>query len=277
MTDIGPVCNDYTRGRCFRSNCRYAHIGQVQGSAQAEPCKDFQRGNCSRGLGCRYLHSGTDYQGNFDGGYGAGGGYEALATMQQLAYGYGAYAPPAAAYAPPPAAAYAPPVVYGAPPMSAYGGGYGGGGGAGGIETGVSSNREYCRDYQVGRCDRGAACKYVHEKEICVDWLRGNCERGQAECRYSHNKAEVEPCVDFTRGKCQRGDLCKYAHSTDPSLSAGGGYGFSQQYVQPQAAYQPQQQTYAGPQPRAAPSSSAAAPAAAEDTAEPAQQNVRSE
>jgi hypothetical protein len=46
-------CQDFRRGRCSRPDCRFEHIGEP---ARREVCSDFLRGRCARGRDCRFVH-----------------------------------------------------------------------------------------------------------------------------------------------------------------------------------------------------------------------------
>lgn len=95
---------------------------------------------------------------------------------------------------------------YGAP------GGYGGGGYGGGRPDDGG-----CRDFKMGRCSRGAECRFAHIKEVCGDFLKGRCSRGEL-CKFTHDKAGGPPCRDFLKGLCTRGDACRYHHYDNGSL-----------------------------------------------------------
>ena len=45
-----PLVQDFQRGDCFRSNCKYSHD-----ASKLQRCGDFQKGNCRR-ENCRYAH-----------------------------------------------------------------------------------------------------------------------------------------------------------------------------------------------------------------------------
>lgn len=74
-----PLCRDWQKGICNRSNCRFSHdplpplplpaqMTQLQGQQasmnggsiffprQFTPCRDFLQGKCHRGVECRYAH-----------------------------------------------------------------------------------------------------------------------------------------------------------------------------------------------------------------------------
>ena len=56
----------------------------------------------------------------------------------------------------------------------------------------------YCFDWQAGRCNRGASCRFSHDCDggagegppsaangVCFDWEQGSCSRGNS-CRFLH-------------------------------------------------------------------------------------------
>ncbi|CAI7884409.1 unnamed protein product [Closterium sp. NIES-53] len=56
------VCKDYARGRCSRSDCRFAHTSSTLGVEPSDEgdvvsvCNDFLRSRCARATSCRYFH-----------------------------------------------------------------------------------------------------------------------------------------------------------------------------------------------------------------------------
>eukprot|EP00927_Polykrikos_kofoidii_P057899 TRINITY_DN52133_c0_g1_i1.p1 TRINITY_DN52133_c0_g1~~TRINITY_DN52133_c0_g1_i1.p1 ORF type:complete len:299 (-),score=35.70 TRINITY_DN52133_c0_g1_i1:173-1069(-) len=83
----------------------------------------------------------------------------------------------------------------------------------------VLDTRNPCGDFRLGKCMRGASCKFSHGTallgapapgggEECADFKRNQCNRGD-QCKFLHT-SRIE-CGDFKRGCCLRDD-CKYAH-----------------------------------------------------------------
>jgi len=77
--------------------------------------------------------------------------------------------------------------------------------------------REACGDFKLGKCMRGAGCKFSHgvqvAAEACGDFKLGKCTRGSS-CKFSHSvQGGLEECADFKRGQCTRGDACKFFHA----------------------------------------------------------------
>lgn len=63
-----------------------------------------------------------------------------------------------------------------------------------------------CADWRLGRCNRGAACKYSHD--------------GLGSSAAGPSSASEEVCGDFKNGKCTRGTSCKFSHDIS-GLGAG--------------------------------------------------------
>lgn len=109
--------------------------------------------------------------------------------------------------------------------------------------------KEVCRNFLHGRCDRGVLCKFSHprsnsrgrssdsgrqrspvhapgrndntDRVVCRDFVRNMCKRGD-ECRFYHppnpeNKRQRSSwltfCHDFQNGHCSRSD-CRFFHIT---------------------------------------------------------------
>mmetsp|Transcript_94340 Transcript_94340/g.215840 ORF Transcript_94340/g.215840 Transcript_94340/m.215840 type:complete len:237 (-) Transcript_94340:119-829(-) len=90
---------------------------------------------------------------------------------------------------------------------------------------------------------RGSGCKFLHqgaeggaaggEREVCREFLQGRCDRGVV-CKFAHPGAEpVEVCRDFKIGRCDRGIGCRFSHDVGgltmggPMATMGGSYGLS--------------------------------------------------
>lgn len=88
---------------------------------------------------------------------------------------------------------------------------------------------DMCADFRMGKCNRGANCKFSHgddrlrnmpsepmvpmhavmgPRPVCGDWKAGKCMRGK-DCRFAH---EMPECADYKRGTCTRGADCRYVH-----------------------------------------------------------------
>eukprot|EP00928_Gymnodinium_smaydae_P063061 TRINITY_DN46759_c0_g1_i1.p2 TRINITY_DN46759_c0_g1~~TRINITY_DN46759_c0_g1_i1.p2 ORF type:complete len:282 (-),score=53.72 TRINITY_DN46759_c0_g1_i1:132-977(-) len=65
---------------------------------------------------------------------------------------------------------------------------------------------EKCADFRMGRCTRGATCKYVHD---------------MSQAPASGGFGEVEKCGDFKTGKCTRGASCKFSHDLGGASVSG--------------------------------------------------------
>jgi cleavage and polyadenylation specificity factor subunit 4 len=68
-----PVCYAFQKGECTRGDgCRFSHDPNAAAPVKSgAPCYAFQKGECSRGDGCRFSH---------DAGAAAGGGHKASGT-----------------------------------------------------------------------------------------------------------------------------------------------------------------------------------------------------
>ncbi|GJP29920.1 hypothetical protein CLOM_g20479 [Closterium sp. NIES-68] len=177
------VCKDYARGRCSRSDCRFAHTSSTLGVEATDEgdvvsvCNDFLRSRCARSTSCRYFHPPPHL-------------ISSLASKVGITLpGDGADMQSQQSFLPVPAPAF--PDVYGAP--SAYL--------AAAYPPMAPASRlftrpalEVCRDFLKGRCSRDAsACRYAHTNPnagdgnlvtVCQDFLKGRCER--PTCRYYH-------------------------------------------------------------------------------------------
>jgi len=100
-----------------------------------------------------------------------------------------------------------------------------------------------CRDFQFGRCTRGAACRFSHgtgyeataprgyeppkAAGACFDFIKGRCFR--RDCKFVHDDtAPVEECREFKNGRCSRGDACRFNHVGGPPPGGGGGGDFDE-------------------------------------------------
>ena len=54
------LCGDYQKGKCNRDKCRYAHVKEPPKPKLDDVCGDFQVGKCKRGAKCRFKHIGKD-------------------------------------------------------------------------------------------------------------------------------------------------------------------------------------------------------------------------
>lgn len=99
---------------------------------------------------------------------------------------------------------------------------------------GSHTARGECFDFTMGKCRRGAACKFGHKVDslnvpmavpgsnVCIDFLNGRCAR--PNCRFDHELPGAAPnangvCFDFQEGRCRRGASCKFehTHAVDPA------------------------------------------------------------
>eukprot|EP00411_Alexandrium_monilatum_P031199 CAMPEP_0175385624 /NCGR_PEP_ID=MMETSP0095-20121207/28949_1 /TAXON_ID=311494 /ORGANISM="Alexandrium monilatum, Strain CCMP3105" /LENGTH=424 /DNA_ID=CAMNT_0016684069 /DNA_START=28 /DNA_END=1299 /DNA_ORIENTATION=+ len=104
-----------------------------------------------------------------------------------------------------------------------------------------------CPYFPLGKCDKGANCKWSHNKgrgsalaalpwaggrneaaKICPYFPLGKCDKG-ASCKWSHapSGGAIAPgkvCPYFLQGKCDRGAECRWSHAVG-GFSAGGAGG----------------------------------------------------
>ncbi|CAI5490924.1 unnamed protein product [Closterium sp. Naga37s-1] len=177
------VCKDYARGRCSRSDCRFAHTSSILGVERSDEgdvvsvCNDFLRSRCARATSCRYFHPPPHL-------------VSALASKVGISLpGDVGDMLPQQPFLPAPPPAY--PDMYSAPssylaaaypPMAPAGRPF------------TRPALEVCRDFLKGRCSREASvCRYAHTNPnagdgnlvtVCQDFLKNRCER--ASCRYYH-------------------------------------------------------------------------------------------
>jgi len=213
------ICADYKRGACHRgATCKFSHndgnvalavpaammpgqympfqyptfAGYPTSTQTPDVCGDFRNGKCARGTSCRYLHAdpsggnpqAVDVCGDWRNGCCLRGKFCKYrhSELQLL----------------PASALFSQPMMMPAPtaPMM--------------VAAPVQKIQDVCGEWRRGTCQRGNACKYLHERPVCADWVRGKCSRG-SDCKYRH-KQTSEVCADWKRGVCTRGDECKYLH-----------------------------------------------------------------
>lgn len=184
------LCKDFTRGRCSRNDCRFAHTSNTNGIERTDEgemvtvCNDFLRARCARGAACRYFHPPAHLVGS-------------LATKVGITPapdGPLVDLPPYAGMAPSIAEMYtpAPPAYLAYPPMAPP------------ARMFTRPALEVCRDFLKGRCTRdSSACRYAHTQPsegegsrvtVCQDFLKNRCER--STCRFfhpdEHLKAQIQ-------------------------------------------------------------------------------------
>jgi len=77
--------------------------------------------------------------------------------------------------------------------------------------TGNNSTAPACPYYPLGKCEKGASCKWSH-----VD------NGGIAGGGMGNPFVATKPCPYYPLGKCEKGAECKWSHNTGPSV---GGFG----------------------------------------------------
>lgn len=90
----------------------------------------------------------------------------------------------------------------------------------------MSDGRDECGDFKMGKCRRGAGCKFSHG-------MGGMMGGGMAD--FGGGGADADECGDFKMGKCRRGNGCKFSHGgsmggmggAPPPPSARGGSNLS--------------------------------------------------
>jgi len=130
MPEEGAPCRDFERGVCTRGDkCRYAHPERAApAEGQKQPiCKDFQNKGCDRRR-CKFLH---------------------LTNEEESVYNSSGELPPHQGNAEL--------VAQQRPPSHRGERGERGGGG--------SASRDVCKDFMNGKCDRGNRCKFSHVSE----------------------------------------------------------------------------------------------------------------
>lgn len=184
------ACRDFQRGACTRGqSCPYVH--KVKKSHDVQLCRDYTiRGHCPRKGTCPYRHPKASRSQSSSS---SSGRSQSSATFRP-----GSSTPPSL----------------------------------------------YCHDYLMGTCDRGADCPHLHANnrvEVCRDYIRGECVRGSScpfhhphtivgegqelcrefqreggcsrnPCSFVHLPWSVEICRDFERGECRRGVRCPFHH-----------------------------------------------------------------
>lgn len=184
---IVPVCKDFTRGRCTRSEleCRYVHPTSAM-STETTPegdivtvCFDSLRNRCTRGPTCRFLHPPPQMLPGLLEKAGI-----SMSPPSKIDIRVVDYSSPPPQFHPPfvglPGALIGPPRT---PPRDSLG---------------------------VRNISRPAL-------EVCRDFVRGRCARDASECRYAHTQPTsgdtslVTVCQDFLKGRCER-EMCRYFH-----------------------------------------------------------------
>ncbi|HIE68833.1 MAG TPA: zinc finger CCCH domain-containing protein [Planctomycetes bacterium] len=93
--------------------------------------------------------------------------------------------------------------------------------GAGGKGS-MGRKRGVCWDFQQGKCTRGGACKFAHDKAggtgkgdgkgVGKGGVgKGGDKGGKGGAAATKSK---NPCRDFAAGSCRRGEACWFSHST---------------------------------------------------------------
>jgi len=133
MPEDRPPCRDFQRGVCTRGdNCRYFHPETATLAEDVKPpiCKDYQNSTCDR-MKCKFLHITQNEEAVF----------KATGMLPEH------------------------------------------GGRAENIPRQSSViNNDICKDFLNGKCDRGARCKYVHETDpkILIREMYGKRSRAMA-------------------------------------------------------------------------------------------------
>jgi len=78
--------------------------------------------------------------------------------------------------------------------------------------TGNNPAAPPCPYYPLGRCEKGASCKWSHTEN------GGTASGGMGNTTFVATK----PCPYFPLGKCEKGAECKWSHNTGPGV---GGFG----------------------------------------------------
>ncbi|CAE8614489.1 unnamed protein product, partial [Polarella glacialis] len=207
----------------------FSQVKRAREGGVAQPCHDFQKGDCSRGDRCRFSH-GDEVFGRPTGSFSNAGAWEAPRDVKMCGD-----------------------FLKGICNRS-------NGCKFSHEEVGRAESRgaweaprdvKMCGDFQKGICHRGDRCKFSHEDvgraegggawealrdvKMCHDFQKGDCSRGD-RCKFSHEDVfsrtegggaweaprDVKMCGDFQKGICHRGDRCKFSHE-DVGRAEGGG------------------------------------------------------
>jgi len=168
------ICRDFNRGNCTRGrSCPFRH---QRAPSPPETCRDYLRGSCLRGSECPYYHSKSHYVFTTD-------------RHVDLSRSPSTHSNHISDRRPEPLPSY-------------------------------TLVPQICKDNLRGECKRGSTCPFTHRSdyvEVCRDFIRGKCDRG-SQCPFHHmvnfvnsHKTDAEICRDFQRGECKR-YLCPYLH-----------------------------------------------------------------
>ncbi|KAL5031944.1 hypothetical protein BDV3_000130 [Batrachochytrium dendrobatidis] len=79
-----------------------------------------------------------------------------------------------------------------------------------------AKKKGYCQFYRYGRCDKGDACRFIHDRRriaLCFSFLKTKTCNDMPDCKLSHEPTDATTpfCVHFERGRCSNED-CHYLH-----------------------------------------------------------------
>ncbi|CAE8635667.1 unnamed protein product, partial [Polarella glacialis] len=167
----------------------FSQVKRAREGGVAQPCHDFQKGDCSRGDRCRFSH-GDEVFGRPTGSFSNAGAWEAPRDVKMCGD-----------------------FLKGICNRS-------NGCKFSHEEVGRAESRgaweaprdvKMCGDFQKGICHRGDRCKFSHE------------DVGRAEGGGVWESPSIEMCGDFQKGICNRGDRCKFFHENVFSRTESGG------------------------------------------------------